>query len=78
MLEEDEDMIKRRELKEQKSCLNKADDDEMLFVLIGRDIAAPVAIRAWIEERIRTGKNVRTDAQIVEAEECAQWMERHR
>lgn len=68
-------MIKRQELVNPNSCLNRACDDEMLFVLIGRDKAAPAAIRAWIEERIRLGKNQRADAQIVEAEDCAHLME---
>lgn len=59
-----------------RGCMAKAKDDEMTFVLIGRDRAAPVAIRAWIAERIRTGRNVATDSKIVEAEECAATMER--
>jgi len=25
----------------------------MIFVLLGRDMAAPAAIHAWVEERIR-------------------------
>jgi hypothetical protein len=35
-------------------------------------MAAPVAVRAWIEERIRLRKNTRDDAQIKEAE---QWID---
>jgi hypothetical protein len=61
-------MRKRDELTDPSSCLNRARADEYLFVLLGRDRAAPVAVRAWIEERIRSGKNARADAQIVEAE----------
>jgi hypothetical protein len=61
-------MRKRDELTDPRSCLNRARADEWLFVLLGRDHAAPVAVRAWIEERIRSGKNVRADAQIVEVE----------
>ena len=64
-------MRKRDELTDPSSCLNRAADDEWLFVFLGRDIAAPVAVRAWIEERIRLGKNTREDAQIGEAE---QWI----
>lgn len=71
-------MIKRKELTDPKSCMSRADNDEMTFVLLGRDLAAPVAIRAWIAERIRLGKNKADDPQIVEAEECARWMENHR
>jgi len=48
--------------------MNRARDDEWTFVLLGRDLAAPAAVRAWIEERIRLGKNERDDEQILEAE----------
>ena len=47
----------------------------MLFVLLARDEAAPVAIRCWIEERIRIGKNARSDQLIQEAELAARTME---
>lgn len=57
------------------SCLNKATPNEMLFVLLARDPAAPVAIRAWIEERVRIGKNAPGDPQIREAKECILTME---
>jgi hypothetical protein len=68
-------MIKRDEIDDQSSCLNKATDGERLFVLLARDPAAPVAIRAWIAERLRLGKNAPDDAQIREAQECAALME---
>jgi len=58
--------------------MNKALDGEMVFVLLARDVAAPVAIRAWIEERIRTGENEPIDPQILDAEYCAKTMERER
>ena len=64
-------MRKRDELAHPTSCLNKARDDEWLFVLLGRDAAAGAAVRAWIEERIRLGKNQRDDPKIREAE---QWI----
>lgn len=60
-------MRKRDELTDPRSCMSKARDDEWTFVLLGRDSAAPAAVRAWVEERIRLGKNKREDAQIVEA-----------
>jgi hypothetical protein len=62
-------MLKHLELSDPNSCLNRANDDEMLFVLLGRDRAAPDAVRAWIHERIGTGKNEGGDAQILEAYE---------
>lgn len=61
-------MRKRDELSDPRSCMSKARDDEWTFVLLGRDAAAPAAVRAWIDERLRLGKNVPGDAQIVEAE----------
>ena len=55
--------------------MSHAHSEEMVFVLLSRDIAAPVAIRAWVAERLRLGKNVESDAQIVEALACATTME---
>jgi hypothetical protein len=46
--------------------MNRAKDDEMTFVLLGRDAAAPVAIRAWVTERIRLGKNSLEDKDSAE------------
>ena len=71
-------MLKRLEISTPTSCLNKCRDDERLFVLLARDPAAPVAIRAWVAERIRLGKNTVTDPQIVEAIDCAAHMETER
>jgi hypothetical protein len=65
-------MKKRDELTDPSSCMSRARDDEMTFVLLGRDLAAPAAVLAWVEERIRLGKNCRADRQIVEAN---QWVE---
>lgn len=47
----------------------------MVFVLLSRDAAAPFAIRAWADERVRLGKNTETDPQIVEARACADTMQ---
>lgn len=69
-------MIKRDEEKRADSCFNRALPDEWLFVLLGRDAAAPATIRAWCAERIRLGKNEPGDAQVSEALECAAEMER--
>lgn len=49
------------------SCWNKAREDEQVFVLLGRDPAAPAAIRAWVTKRLELGKNQSGDAQIQEA-----------
>jgi hypothetical protein len=69
---------KRDELARPDSCLNKARDDELVFVLLGRDEAAPDNIRDWAARRIRLGKNAPDDAQILDALECARLMESER
>lgn len=71
-------MRKVDELRDPNSCMSKARPEEMTFVLLARDAAAPVAIRAWVHERLRLGKNGITDAQISEALSCAETMERDR
>ena len=53
------------------SCLNRARDDEYLFVLLGRDIASPGTIRDWVRRRIALGKNKPDDPQMLEALETA-------
>ena len=68
-------MEKRQELSRPDSCLNRARPDELIFVLLARDAAAPAAIRAWVEERIRLGKNAVDDQQIAEALVLAARME---
>lgn len=64
-------MKKKEELAEKHSCLNKAGEDEIIFVLLQRDKAAPGAIRAWCAERVRIGKNTWDDPQIKEALICS-------
>ena len=68
-------MKKHEELTSVNSCLNKAADDEPLFVLRATDPAAPAAIRAWIEERIAIGKNTRSDEKTVSAAAMADDMQ---
>lgn len=68
-------MRKYLELSVTDSCMKHAHPREMVFVLLSRDAAAPATIRAWVEERIRLGKNTRTDVQIAEALNCAETME---
>lgn len=68
-------MRKRDELADPKSCMNRARDDEWTFVLLGRDLAAPAAVRAWIQERLILQKNKAGDPQIVEAEQWAMAVE---
>ena len=69
-------MLKRDEVAIPTSCLNKARDEEWIFILLARDPAAPAAIRAWVAERVRLGKNKITDAQVTSALAAATRMER--
>lgn len=71
-------MIKAKELSDPVSCLNKANDDERLFVLMARDECAPEAIRYWTRKRIEAGKNRAGDAEIIEALRCADKMDEER
>lgn len=68
-------MIKCRELTDPKSCMSRAKEDEMTFVLLGRDPAAPDTIRFWVEQRVALNKNSYSDPQIQEALGCAAYME---
>ena len=49
------------------SCLNKADHDELIFVLLARDKSATKAVWAWIQDRIDKGTNKLGDSKIQEA-----------
>jgi hypothetical protein len=60
-------MLKSEELSNPNSCLNKAEDDELVFVILGRDPAARMTILSWARERIFLGLNKIGDAKILEA-----------
>jgi hypothetical protein len=49
-------MRKKDELGQEHTCMRHAHPEEMVFVLLSRDPAAPVAIRAWVAERLRLNK----------------------
>lgn len=71
-------MFKQDELLNEKSCLNRAKIEEMVFTLLARDICAPATIRFWVQARIQAGKNKPDDQQMKDALECAQAMEAQR
>ncbi len=48
----------------------------MIFVLLGRDIAAAEAVRYWVKLRLQYGKNKIDDPQILEAYHCADEMQK--
>ena len=64
-------MRKEEELNNPTSCLNRAADNEMLFVLMGKDLATPETIRFWCKKRIELGKNKVDDEQIINAQKYA-------
>ena len=68
-------MRKRDELKDPNSCINRAHDDELTFVLLGRDASAPTAILAWVDSRLKQGKNKSYDPQIIDALDTAYAMD---
>lgn len=59
--------FKRTELSDPNSCLNKAQDDEMIFVLRAKDPCAGIAILAWINARIDQKLNTIDDEKIKSA-----------
>lgn len=61
-------MRKRDELSDPSSCLNRAQEGEWCFVLLGRDESACDAVREWIASRIRRGKNRPGDPKLIEAQ----------
>ena len=65
---------KTEELANPASCLSRAEDNEPVFVLIGRDTCAADAVELWIELRIASGKNERADNQIQESLALAETM----
>jgi hypothetical protein len=67
-------MIKKYERAAPNSCWNKAAEEELLFVLLGRDPAAPAAIEAWCRERIRLGLSSENDEKIDKARTIAEAM----
>jgi hypothetical protein len=69
-------VVKEKELTDPNSYLNRAMPGEMLFVLLGRDASTPVAIKAWIVDRLRTRKNNLDDEQIQEALACVYALEK--
>lgn len=69
-------MFKKDEIADPNSCLGKAYPDEMVFVLLARDLAAPEAIRAWVGERLALGLNRAGDKQIENAIKTIQKMKR--
>jgi hypothetical protein len=67
-------MLKKDEVSNPKSCLNKAADDEPVFVLRAKDPIAAEVVRDWAERAF--GKH--EDDKIDDANQLATQMERWR
>ena len=54
-------------------CLEKAFDDERLFVLMTRDVTAPLVVMEWIKMNIQ----LQPEEKLREAFECAMEMKKN-
>jgi hypothetical protein len=71
-------MKKTDEISGPSSCINRALDDELVFVLLGRDPVAPDIIRYWCKCRVGQGLNTWRDPKIKEALALADAMDADR
>jgi hypothetical protein len=62
---------KRDEMADPNSCLNRAKEDEYLFVLLERDLDVPGTIEDWCRRRVERGKSAPASPEIVEAHHAA-------
>ena len=69
-------MRKRDELADPDSCLNKADDDEPIFVLRAHDPLASTCVRSWAAAAAQD--TVHNDAKIQSANMLADTMDNWR
>ncbi len=63
-------------------CYGNAEPDEPMFILLGRDACAPIAVMQWAalrEDQINRGVKPESDRAVVEeAYECARKMRAYR
>ena len=64
-------MLKKDEIENPESCINRAAPNEPVFVLRAIDEAAPHVIEVWARERVILGKNKSSDQKIIGALETA-------
>ena len=69
-------MRKQQEIENPESCLNRAEDDEPLFVIRAKDKVSASAVRTWAEWAQMTG--VHEPEKIQEARDIAEDMENWR
>lgn len=65
-------MLKRDELRKKGSCLNKAQDDEPIFVLLARDPIAHHIVRRWAD--MAAQKQIHDSDKVEEARALADMM----
>jgi hypothetical protein len=60
-------LIKSQEISDPRSCLNKAADDEPVFVLRAHDVIAPVIVDEWanMAESMGTPREKVTEARVL-------------
>lgn len=66
-------MIKRDEIANPHSCLNRAADDEPIFVLVAHDSTAPERVREWAkryEQKKRKDGRTMTKQEQMKADEA--------
>ena len=66
-------MLKRDELSDPKSCLNKASDDEPLFVIRAKDPMASRVVAFWAEQARGVHEDDKVDRAQREADEMRDW-----
>lgn len=67
-------MKKYIEMANKTSTLNKADNEEMLFILRAQDVTAPKVILHWITENFETV----SESKLYDAFNCALRMREHK
>lgn len=69
-------MLKRFELLNQDSCLNKADANEPVFVLRAKDTLAPATIRHWATMAQGTHEQAKIDEALTLAQAMEDWRDK--
>ena len=61
-------------------CYAMAEPDEPMFILLGRDVAAPAIIREWVARRIKAGNlsTLQGNEAIATAKAMEEWRARRR
>lgn len=73
-------MIKSQELADPTSCINKAAEDEPVFVLRASDITAPRVIEFWIDNAVAAGAKLpkaKREHAVAMIEAMREWPVRH-